>query len=47
MFRAGLEAVIRASIDDEQFIPEGGQIEIIAADQLADSPWSSGTSNRY
>lgn len=41
MFRAGLEAVVRASLDHAELLPEGGEIEKIAPYKLADSPWSS------
>jgi hypothetical protein len=41
MFRAGLEGVIRASIDHPEILPQGGTIEIISTRLLSDSPWSS------
>lgn len=41
MFRAGLEAVIRASFDRQELLPEEGQVERMTPDQLTDSPWSS------
>jgi hypothetical protein len=41
MFRAGLEAVVRASFDHVELLPEGGEIETISPFKLADSPWSS------
>lgn len=41
MFRAGLEGVIRASLDQPELLPADSVIERIATELLADSPWSS------
>lgn len=41
MFRAGLEAVVRASFDKLELLPKDGLIERITPYQLADSPWST------
>lgn len=41
MFRAGLEGVIRASVDHPELLPADSVIERIATGLFADSPWSS------
>jgi hypothetical protein len=41
MFRAGLEGVIRASLDHPELLPQDGVIDDIATRMLADSLWSS------
>src|SRR5215813_1973313 len=41
MFRAGLDGVIRASLDHPELLPADSVIERIATGLFADSPWSS------
>jgi len=41
MLRAGLEGVIRASLDHQELLPADSVIEHIATGLFADSPWSS------
>lgn len=41
MLRAGLEAVITASNECPELLPEGGPIDRISTRQYSDSPWSS------